>query len=577
MFVFLFSEDVANLLKLSRNDGYEFCTTSLPHLPDENDKSRSHVTKRPRRDLMSLDSKWWCTSIVGEVVDEIKSSLGDENTTANGSMMQMQVDSPPDSKMSWPGAHLVEDVCNLSDSSVRKHGERIFRSSLAWASHMNIPAVIVPTMPLDAEKALNYARVLSGLSLSCSASNVQLWVRVPFHAEYLEAFELLCRRCDTPSNLGCLVCFGMEIPQNVDLNHLQSSSDSGQHACAPLHISSINLLHKFIGHNLKAVSFNTASFLTNKRGYPTLSKSYQLLFTELLRRIGRTCRILVEGGCRHHPPNAPDANGETGCLAYLQYLRHLRTRPEVTGILDSADSAIETPYLDHLQSPLQPLGDNLEFSTYEIFEKDPVKYRNYQTAVEFCLREKSMQLVNSKKNKDPILPFEQLSMHEKIKYGNGFTHLVTILVVGAGRGPLIRSSLAAVESLNRQQHQTTPPNMQPSILLKAHVIAIEKNPSAVLFLRALCQSEEHWDDDTVSIVDCDMRNAETHPLIQNIITKRKQNRSQFPGSDQVTGIADVIVSELLGSFGDNELSPECLDGAQRTGLLKTDCVSIPEE
>ena len=27
--------------------------------------------------------------------------------------------------------------------------------------------------------------------------------------------------------------------------------------------------------------------------------------------------------------------------------------------------------------------------------------------------------------------------------------------------------------------------------------------------------------------------------------------------------ADIVVSELLGSFGDNELSPECLDGAQR--------------
>ena len=27
--------------------------------------------------------------------------------------------------------------------------------------------------------------------------------------------------------------------------------------------------------------------------------------------------------------------------------------------------------------------------------------------------------------------------------------------------------------------------------------------------------------------------------------------------------ADIIVSELLGSFGDNELSPECLDGADR--------------
>lgn len=34
-------------------------------------------------------------------------------------------------------------------------------------------------------------------------------------------------------------------------------------------------------------------------------------------------------------------------------------------------------------------------------------------------------------------------------------------------------------------------------------------------------------------------------------------------------LADILVSELLGSFGDNELSPECLDGAQKVlkGLL----------
>jgi protein arginine N-methyltransferase 5 len=31
-------------------------------------------------------------------------------------------------------------------------------------------------------------------------------------------------------------------------------------------------------------------------------------------------------------------------------------------------------------------------------------------------------------------------------------------------------------------------------------------------------------------------------------------------------LADILVTELLGSFGDNELSPECLDGAMR--LLK---------
>lgn len=37
--------------------------------------------------------------------------------------------------------------------------------------------------------------------------------------------------------------------------------------------------------------------------------------------------------------------------------------------------------------------------------------------------------------------------------------------------------------------------------------------------------------------------------------------------------ADILVSELLGSFGDNELSPECLDGA--ASLLAPNGVSIP--
>ena len=35
-------------------------------------------------------------------------------------------------------------------------------------------------------------------------------------------------------------------------------------------------------------------------------------------------------------------------------------------------------YEDYLQSPLQPLMDNLESQTYEIFEKDPFKYTQYQ-------------------------------------------------------------------------------------------------------------------------------------------------------------------------------------------------------
>lgn len=37
------------------------------------------------------------------------------------------------------------------------------------------------------------------------------------------------------------------------------------------------------------------------------------------------------------------------------------------------------------QAPLQPLMDNLESQTYETFEQDPVKYRNYEEAMKQAL------------------------------------------------------------------------------------------------------------------------------------------------------------------------------------------------
>jgi protein arginine N-methyltransferase 5 len=52
------------------------------------------------------------------------------------------------------------------------------------------------------------------------------------------------------------------------------------------------------------------------------------------------------------------------------------------------------------------------------------------------------------------------------------------------------------------------------------------------------QQEELWGDQ-VTVVSCDMRDWNSPEK------------------------ADILVSELLGSFGDNELSPECLDGAQK--------------
>ena len=75
-------------------------------------------------------------------------------------------------------------------------------------------------------------------------------------------------------------------------------------------------------------------------------------------------------------------------------------------------------YEDFLQSPLQPLQDNLESQTYEIFEKDPVKYVRYQEAIRLAL----------------------LDMKAKATFQD---EQIVVMVVGAGRGPLVDATMNA--------------------------------------------------------------------------------------------------------------------------------------
>lgn len=46
---------------------------------------------------------------------------------------------------------------------------------------------------------------------------------------------------------------------------------------------------------------------------------------------------------------------------------------------------------DFLQTPLQPLADNLDTHTYNVFEKDPVKYDQYQKAIAQALSDLQMK------------------------------------------------------------------------------------------------------------------------------------------------------------------------------------------
>ena len=102
---------------------------------------------------------------------------------------------------------------------------------------------------------------------------------------------------------------------------------------------------------------------------------------------------------------------------------------------------------------------------------------------------------------------------------------IVVMYFGAGRGPLIRRALAAAKR--------TEANIK--------VIALDKNPNAIVTLRNMITDEGL--EDRVALV----------------------------AVEELQG--DILMSELLGSFGDNELSPECLIPTEK--FLKPGGIYMP--
>ena len=120
---------------------------------------------------------------------------------------------------------------------------------------------------------------------------------------------------------------------------------------------------------------------------------------------------------------------------YFRYIAHLfENVPPL-----SEQEVIERDYRDKVQAPLQPLADNLESATYEVFEKDDSKYDAYEDAIELALLD----------IKDTV------------------SDIIRVAVVGAGRGPLVKATINAA--------------VKASVSNRLKVYVVEKNPSGAHF------------------------------------------------------------------------------------------------
>ena len=326
-----------------------------------------------------------------------------------------------------------------------------------------------------------------------------------------------------------------------------------------------SLRSRWLAEPIQFLLLQSSTFSKNEKGHPILAKDHQNLLIRYMGLKRSPWPVIWDSDPAAFPqtpqPIAPTAGvlslqatgkettlpslfttaealqggGKTGTIAvkltsfYVFYLRLFqRLQPPRTSL-----AIYGSEYRDLLQPPMRPLTDNLVSNLYEAIEEDPVKYDMYEHAIFHTL-------IDWTKEQRPT---------------SSTTNKVVVAIVGAGRGPLVTRALRA--SAKSQ--------------VEIEIWAVEKNPHTLVILQNL--NRTLWGG-LVNIVQNDMRGwrGPSDPSPARMSTSNSECHSSLAGPTYRK--VDILISELLGSFADNELSPECLDGVQHV-LAVPDGVSIP--
>ncbi|KAI1762541.1 Skb1 methyltransferase [Hypoxylon sp. FL1150] len=448
------------------------------------------------------------------------------------------------------------DLCS-PNHVVSSISRQVLNLEVSYANFCGIRSIIVPGPRQDATKTSNgqgitqFARAIE--EAFSIGTRVNLIIHIPMYREPGLEDKVALLSIDDNVGKTTLEEEEIELFSAWDSWHvIRSVCEYDSRLFVALKIPRLlpekELQTRWFSEPLQYLTFNPQAFQSNKAGRPCLSRHHQEMIYAYMRLKNAPYFLLCDVGpeLEAEPDNTQAAAAEPATdfpsLAeaatqqstsnaytlqphnvYASYFRHLERQQEP---LSDLEQTTLTNFQDWLQSPLQPLSDNLESMTYEVFEGDPVKYYQYEMAIAAALRDWAAQ------GKPTSSPGGE----------------VVIAVAGSGRGPLVTRALRASESTG----------------VPVKVWAVEKNPNAYVYL--LRQNQQAWGG-RVTVVKTDMR-AWKGPVLPS--TSADADADAPP----VYGKVDILVSELLGSFGDNELSPECLDGIQHV-LAADHGLSIP--
>ncbi|RXM28885.1 Protein arginine N-methyltransferase 5 [Acipenser ruthenus] len=251
--------------------------------------------------------------------------------------------------------------------TIRKNSEAALVQELNFAAYLGLPAFMIP---LRQENNANLARILLN-HIHTGHHSSMFWISVPLMAAEDVRDDIIENEPINRKDDGTIE-IGADLPSEA-------------------------VIDKWLGEPIKAAILPTSIFLTNKKGFPVLSKLHQRIIFRLFKL---DAQFIFTGSNRHSDKEF------RSYLQYLQYLNENRPAPNSYEVFAKG-------YEDYLQSPLQ--------------------------AVYRCLLDR--------------VPDEQKDTNTQV-----------LMVLGAGRGPLVNASLRAAKQAER----------------RIRVYAVEKNPNAVI-------------------------------------------------------------------------------------------------
>lgn len=281
-----------------------------------------------------------------------------------------------------------------------------------------------------------------------------------------------------------------------------------------------HVISRWIIEPVSILLISSSVFVPNSKNYPVLNKYNQTLLWKFLQKNWNSPPLLLLHGI--DKPEAITLDKDSHLFASQQ--------GEEVFLGDLS-------YFKYINFISQTTEKNLQLSPLELicskfFQNGKSSLQNPLQPLEHNLDNITYEIFEQDKTKYDSYEAAITSLLYDIPLKE-----IEVLVVGPGRGPLIDRILRSSQTTSKI----------------CRITLIEKNVSVGVHL----QNRNHFEwNSAVSIIVGDLRSSNTYSELKD----RKFN---------------LVVSELLGSLGDNELSPECLYPVQEHCL--NGCIFIPQK